>query len=753
MKIIKYLAIVAIFLAVSLGGVVIALNTIELDRYKNVLEQQVVKMTGRGFAIAGNTELLISLQPRIVLRNVQLDNASWGSQPEMLKAGKVVLQVALLPLFTGRIEVLDLSVDDMEILLESNEENNSNWAFADAEPDSDSDATSGRFHFEIELQDVNLKNIRIAFERDGGRKWDELILQELLINRSGARLQAWDVKAKFKDTPISVTGTTSFLHNLMVAKPFQSDLKGRLGDVEFTLNGSVTLNQGFDGLDIKTVFSSPNLATIARLAEIELPAGGPLALTANVSDKEESYQIQLDASLDDVKLMLDALVGRALDGKGVAVNLAVTAPDLQQLGELGGGGLPAVSPVDVKVKITDTNGGYTITALRAKIGDSDLNGAASVLYQKEPVFIKAELTSNRLDLVSFNTPDPSKKTGNKAKLSADSSAVGPHSAQTRVAGTDAAVENPGAERLFSDEPLPLGQLKLLDADIKYEIKELAIATQTLRNAHLGLKLQNGKLVMDPVEAQLHGSQIEGNASLDASQSKAPAALALKLRAKGLKLGEFEQLREHMKGGSTNFNMNLQGAGLSVREIMGGLNGGVLIDIGEAELTSDVINLVGGNLLTSLFSQLTPEEHGAGKGTLKCTVIKFDIQDGVARTDKGIALETKKVAVIGAGEIDFKTEKIDLEFRSQDRAAVGVDPGDFTQVVGLGGTLADPAAVADIEGVAATGATVGAAVLTLGTSYIAQKLIDSRFEDQNPCLTALGKAPPAADKAELEGAKQ
>ncbi len=119
MKIIKYLAIVAIFLAVSLGGVVIALNTIELDRYKNVLEQQVVKMTGRGFAIAGNTELLISLQPRIVLRNVQLDNASWGSQPEMLKAGKVVLQVALLPLFTGRIEVLDFSVDDMEILLES----------------------------------------------------------------------------------------------------------------------------------------------------------------------------------------------------------------------------------------------------------------------------------------------------------------------------------------------------------------------------------------------------------------------------------------------------------------------------------------------------------------------------------------------------------------------------------------------------------------------------------------------------------
>ena len=76
----------------------------------------------------------------------------------------------------------------------------------------------------------------------------------------------------------------------------------------------------------------------------------------------------------------------------------------------------------------------------------------------------------------------------------------------------------------------------------------------------------------------------------------------------------------------------------------------------------------------------------------------------------------------------------------------MDAGDLTRVVGLGGTLVNPKPVVDVAGTAKTGATIGAAVLTLGTSYLAQKLVQSAIKDDRPCLTALGKQPPKAGKA-------
>ena len=94
MKFIKYLSIVVIFFLVLVAGLLATLNFVDLDRYKGTLENQISKITGRDFSIEGDSELSISLQPRVLLRDVRLQNAPWGSQPDMLRIGQVELSSA-----------------------------------------------------------------------------------------------------------------------------------------------------------------------------------------------------------------------------------------------------------------------------------------------------------------------------------------------------------------------------------------------------------------------------------------------------------------------------------------------------------------------------------------------------------------------------------------------------------------------------------------------------------------------------------
>jgi hypothetical protein len=81
MKIIKYLSFIAIAFLVLIGGLVATLNSIDLNQYKGTLEKQFTELIGREIThLKGESELGVSLRPRILLRDVRLKNAPWGSQ-------------------------------------------------------------------------------------------------------------------------------------------------------------------------------------------------------------------------------------------------------------------------------------------------------------------------------------------------------------------------------------------------------------------------------------------------------------------------------------------------------------------------------------------------------------------------------------------------------------------------------------------------------------------------------------------------
>ncbi len=101
--------IVTLFVAVGVAGVAI-LSTLDFEEYRGVIEAEAEKATGRRLAIDGDIDLEISLSPAIAIQDVRFANADWGSRPELVSVQRLELEVALLPLFSGDIQVNRLVV-------------------------------------------------------------------------------------------------------------------------------------------------------------------------------------------------------------------------------------------------------------------------------------------------------------------------------------------------------------------------------------------------------------------------------------------------------------------------------------------------------------------------------------------------------------------------------------------------------------------------------------------------------------------
>ena len=494
-------------------------------------------------------------------------------------------------------------------------------------------------------------------------------------------------------------------------------LDGEAGKINLTADGQVADSLDGKGIDIDVALKAPDLHTLGELAGTELPPLAPVKLTATVADSGAYYKVQLNGDAGQINLTADGQVADSLDGKGIDIDVALTAPDLHALGELAATDLPPVGPVDVRAKLTDIEDGQKLSGLQAKLGASDLSGELEIAHQAEPMRIAANLTSKLLDVTPFEKGEEPQQEKATAK-------------STEKAGKGS------ADKVFPGDPLPVDQLKALDADITYQANKIQSATTELADVELGLKLAKGKLDLMPLKAQTAKGTIKADVTLDASKPK--PGLRANISANKIELGQLKQLQGIMSGGPTNVSVDVSGAGNSVREIMAGLNGNALIDIGEGELSNESINLAGADLIAQLIKAINPFSKDSDTAHLDCTVVHFDIENGVAKTHKGIAIETDSMFIVGDGKIDLRSEAIDIQIRTSGRQGVGVGVGDLAKVVGVGGTLAAPSPAVDVKGAATAGATVGAAVATGGLSLIAQKAVEKVAQDTSPCQTALGE---------------
>lgn len=471
-------------------------------------------------------------------------------------------------------------------------------------------------------------------------------------------------------------------------------------------------------------FSDPmKLFIKAEVNESPLELKGSLGSINSLLDNKD-YSININADIAGAKISIEGKLGQPMNAKGIDLLASLDIKELSSLNKLAGSELPEAGPILLSGKLSDTKSGYSVKSMSAQVMEYKVNGD-----------IEIALSGTRPKLI--------------ASLSTDSLDVSPFQGAPEE-------EAPKKEKLFPSDPLPLDGLKSADVDLKFKAKKLITKDLTIDDVNLTFSLNNGKLQITQ-NAKAVGGTISVDINLDGSNAKS-ATLSNNIELKQIELGQLPAIKEKeiLTGGKSDITIKTNGSGASVSAIMASLNGKLLVTVGAGEISSKVMDLASADALMSTLSMINPMAKGSDGSLLECAVINFDIKDGIATADNGIAMATNQINIIGGGNINLKTETLDIGIAPKEKEGVGLNVAQLAALVRLGGTLANPTPKTDTKAALKKGLAAGAAVATGGLSLLAGELLEgSSGDDANPCDIALGKAPkttakkPATEKNTVE----
>lgn len=714
---------------------IVALRSMDFNKYKGLIAERVKAATGRELKIAGNLGLEIGFSPAIAVEGVSLANAPWGSRPEMVKLRRFELEVALIPLIFRQVRVKRLVLVQPDILLETDARGTGNWSLGGAPPPAPPSAKPGEARGGVAglaVERVRIEKGTLTY-RDGRTKratslsLDRLDLRATDVS-SPLRI---DLAAAYDGKAFTLAGTMGTLGELQApSRPFPVKLSLKAGGASLEADGTIAKPMEAAGIDLKVAAKGQELADVARLADQKVPALGPFAVAARVSGSAQALSVAgIDASVGKAEQLLIRAAGAvkdALRARGIDLSVAVQSKDPRSAAKLFRVDLPPLPPLSAAARIRDVQGAYAFEGLKGSLGKSNLTGGGVLSVGGARPKIKAQLASTLLDLSELLPRAATAKAGAPAVQRSQ-----PSSADKRA---------------FPADPLQLGGLKAADADLDLRVDRLVLPNRLPVEAlAFHLVLSGGRLEVQPLSARIGGGTATAQVALDASAGRT-AALVAKVDAKAIDLGGvLRQMGDSdlVTGARTDLALNLRGSAGSVRELMASLNGDVLLVLGEGRVQSSFIDWLGADLLTQIVDKLNPLGKRDPYTELKCGAVRFAAKDGIASTDKGIALETSKMTLVSSGTVNLKTEAIDFSLRPQPRPVTGIGAGELVKLLRVRGTLLEPKFGIDELETAKTAASIGAAVATMGLSVLAETLVKKATADPHPCQTVLGRPAAAA----------
>lgn len=288
---------------VLLAALAAAPFLISVEGFQRQIEARALRATGRELRINGGLHFTLLPQPSFEAKDVTLANMPGGHAAAMVRVGAMRLDVKMVPLFEGRVEVTGIVLDKPEIFLEVARDGTANWTVV-----REKTAESGiRLPKGTSLSGITIRGGRVSYDND-----------KLGVHRTIEALDA-HVALSTADAPLDIAGSFDHRGRHFALKTHLATLKtltaGRPTQARFDLDGSI-LHVSFDGTLERdgqaagaVALSTPSLRDLSAWAGRPIAAGdglGALALKARVAAAGHRYALsQLDASFDGMKIAGD----------------------------------------------------------------------------------------------------------------------------------------------------------------------------------------------------------------------------------------------------------------------------------------------------------------------------------------------------------------------------------------------------------------------------------------------------------------
>lgn len=224
---------------------------------------------------------------------------------------------------------------------------------------------------------------------------------------------------------------------------------------------------------------------------------------------------------------------------------------------------------------------------------------------------------------------------------------------------------------WSEKPLNLAILNLLDADLNLNTPNILVGRMSMGQSNIKTQIKNGVLTTSIPNVSLYGGQGDLDMTVNAKQPVATVALDFTLKdidGQGF-LGAaagFTKLT-----GNTGTTMKFRGSGRSQADIMRSLSGDGNFELAEGIISGVDIGQFVGGLDSALKSGALPAGIGSGYTT------PFNKLAGLFTVNKGVltvgdfSLNSETVRADGSGTLDIGQQKIDFSLQPKLINATGL----------------------------------------------------------------------------------
>ena len=399
----------------------------------------------------------------------------------------------------------------------------------------------------------------------------------------------------------------------------------------------------------------------------------------NGRDPKKPWPVAIHVIDGAATMNLEGSVQAPFDFRGFDLKVAASGPNLAALGALLRIAAPNSRQFVLTTRAQRSGHVVRLSALKARLGSSDLAGEITSDHSRPKRKIVAKLQSETLqatDLAILISPPV------------------PHASSRITPGAKPHADARGARR-----PLPIDALRKLDAQLNVSAVHVEGYALPLRDVRLQVALAEGKLTADPIHFQLPAGTVDAKVTANAGQPTPSGALRATLR--GARIAALRPKLRLVLDGDLDATADLRGVISSLEAILSSASGRVTFRVSHGRMQRAPSAVLSGDPLAAVALAFS----GKGMQPLNCAAGVFVGRDGVFRADQ-LIVSTSTGTASGGGNVDLGGGQIHLKLQGHPsrRFATAAPP------VLIAGPIAHPRVTVDKGAVVASGLTGAVAAI-------------------------------------------
>ncbi len=645
MKFIKWLLISLVCVVLLLGvGTAALVYLVDWNDFKNTIQNQAKKHTGRDLIIAGDLSPSVFPWVGISIGDVSLANAEGYGDMPFAKVGSADVKVELLPLLKKTVNVRTVELKGLSLDLQRNADGTTNWDDLVAKESSTT------------TTDTEDKNKAVEVEGDSAA----------IVALEVGGIDINDANVSWRDAQ---SGTDASLEKfnlktgaIELAKPFPLSM-------DFTLNSnSMGMNANVKGsgnvmIDLDNQVYSLQGLTIGTQAKGDAFPAGELDVTVAAD---------IDARLEENKLAVKSLV---LDAFGIKLKGDITVDDLDIEPTITGNlssdefnpqdlfaklDIPAPQTADntvmqkasISLALAASTNQALLNELSIVLDDTTFTGNASASsLDAEIPPLRFEFSVNTIDLDRYLPPVAGAEAGDNETGDA---------ANAEDSDTSSSSEANTVAATTGDEPLdlPVELMKKLDIEGTFTVGNVKVSNLTTKNIVVPVVAKDGRLSLSSLTASLYEGDIKSTAVVDVNNAEPAFAFIMELE--GIQadplLADLTQ-KDALLSGKGKFAADMTTNGNSVNAITNGLNGTFNMAFNDGSINGVNLGYQLRRAKAALSGQTLPENAESVKTDFSELSLSGTFTDGVMQSDD-LDMRSPLLRVNGAGMMSLPEENVD-----------------------------------------------------------------------------------------------